>query len=414
MNEELISQVPLFASLPPSELAYLAETLKPVLVPKGTVLLTEGELGNRLYILLEGQVEILKALGTPDERVLAIRSGRACMGEMSLFTEDKLHTATVRAHTPLTVLEMSHEDFDALLHRQPSITYSLVRTLSKRLDASEDLTIRDLRRKNRELRKAYKELEAAQAQLVEQERLKRELEVARQIQESILPRTLPEIPGFDFGTQFIPMTAVGGDFYDFIQLDEHTLAVAVGDVSDHGVHAALFMALATTLLRAEARRFDSPCEVLINVNRHLLDMNEAGMFVTILYGLLNTQSMEFHFARAGHEVPMIMDAKGERVSLEPSVGQPLGLFSEVTLEEKRITLPNESLLVIYTDGVKEAMDAEGNMFGLDLLQGLIKEGGHRSAQEICDLVWEALESHRGGVDRGDDTTLVAIRIRQNG
>jgi serine phosphatase RsbU (regulator of sigma subunit) len=207
---------------------------------------------------------------------------------------------------------------------------------------------------------------------------------------------------------------VGGDFYDFILLDENTLAVAVGDVSDHGVHAALFMALAATLLKAEALRSNSPREVLTNVNSHLLDMNEAGMFVTILYGLLNVNTMEFHYARAGHEVPMILKADGEPVPLEQSVGQPLGLFSEVTIEEKRVTLPDESLLVLYTDGVKEAMDDMGNMFGLDPLQDLLKEGRHRSAQEICDLVWDALEEHRGGIDRGDDTTLVAIRIGHNG
>jgi sigma-B regulation protein RsbU (phosphoserine phosphatase) len=410
MNEELISQVPLFASLPPSEIQYLAETLEPVLVPEGEVLLTEGEFSNRLYILLEGQVEILKAYGTPDERVLAIRGGNVCLGEMSLFTKDKVHTASVRAHTPLSVLEMSHEEFDALLHRQPSIAYTLVEMLSKRLDASEDLTIRDLRRKNRELMKAYKELEAAQAQLVEQERLKRELEVARQIQESILPRRLPQIPGFDFGALIEPMTAVGGDFYDFLHINDETIAIAIGDVSDHGVHAALFMALAATLLQAEAQRSNSPCEVLTHVNYHLLDMNEAGMFVTLLYGLLNTKSLDFHYARAGHEIPTIMDNKGRFLKLEQRRGQPLGLFSDVTIEENRISLPQESLLLMYTDGVKEAMDAEGNMFGIDLLHEVLKEEGHRSAQDICDHLWDALEAHRAGIDRGDDTTLVAIRI----
>jgi sigma-B regulation protein RsbU (phosphoserine phosphatase) len=411
MNEGQLSQVSLFTSLPTSEIQHLAKTLKPIWVPKGTILLTEGEMGDHFYILLEGQVEILKAIGTADERRLALREAVSFLGEMSLFSEDKLHTASVRAFTPLKLLEMSHEDFDALLHRQPSITYSLVRTLSKRLDASEDLTIQDLRCKNRELMKAYKELEAAQAQLVEQERLKRELELARQIQESILPRSLPKIQGFDFGAQFAPMAAVGGDFYDFIPLDENNLALAMGDVSDHGVHAALFMALTVTLLRAEAQRSMAPCEVLNNVNHHLLNMNEAGMFVTILYGLLNTRTKMFQYVRAGHETPMVIDSRGNAVALQHSQGQPLGLFLEPILDEGSIVLTPGGWLWLYTDGVKEAMDAEGRMFGLEHLLEASRAGIHNSAQDVCDHVWETLERHRGGVDQQDDATLVVIRMK---
>jgi sigma-B regulation protein RsbU (phosphoserine phosphatase) len=411
MIEKQLTQVPLFASLPPSEIQHLAETLKPVQVPKGTVLLTEGEAGDRFYILIEGQVEILKAIGTADERRLALREAVSFLGEMSLFSEDKLHTASVRAFAPLQLLEMSHEDFDALLHRQPSLAYGLVRTLSQRLDESEDQTILDLRRKNRALMKAYKDLEAAQAQLVEQERLKRELELARQIQESILPRSLPQLPGFGFGVQFVPMAAVGGDFYDFIPIDEKTLVLVMGDVSDHGVHAALFMALTVTLLRAESQRSKAPCDVLNNVNRHLLNMNEAGMFVTILYGLLNTRTKMFQYARAGHETPMVIDAQGNAVSLQRSRGQPLGLFPEPMLDEGSVVLPPGGWLWLYTDGVKEAMDAEGRMFNLEHLLEASRAGIHHSAQEVCDLVWEALERHHGGLDQQDDATLVAIRMK---
>ncbi len=411
MIEKQITQVPLFASLPPSEIQHLAKTLKPIQVPEGTVLLSEGKFGDHFYILLEGQVEILKAVGTVDERRLALREAVTFLGEMSLFSEDKLNTASVRAFTPLQLLEMNHEDFDALLHRQPSLAYGLVRALSQRLDESENLTIQDLRRKNRELMKAYRELEAAQAQLVEQERLKRELELARQIQQSILPRSLPQLPGFGFGVQFVPMAAVGGDFYDFIHLNEKTLVVAMGDVSDHGVHAALFMALAVTLLRAEAQRSKVPCEVLTNVNRHLLNMNEAGMFVTILYGLLNTTTKVFHYARAGHEMPMLMDVKGEMLPLKKKVGQPIGLFENPEIHEGSVVLPPGGWLWLYTDGVKEAMDVEGRMFSLEHLLEASRAGIHHSAQEVCDLAWEALERHRGGVDQQDDATLVAIRMK---
>ena len=199
MKEQRIRDIPLFVDLPSSEIEYLAETLQAREVREGTVLIEEDRREGDLFILLDGEVEIIKALGTGDERLLAVREASTFLGEMSFFSEDGRHTASVRAKTPLEVMEMSRDDFDALLNRNPPMAYGLVRTLSQRLDESEDLTIEDLRRKNRELLRAYKELEAAQEQIIEKERMEQELEVARDIQMSILPRELPQLPCFDFG-----------------------------------------------------------------------------------------------------------------------------------------------------------------------------------------------------------------------
>jgi len=409
MKEELISRVPLFASLPRSEIRHLANTLRPLTFPDQALLIHEGMADDRFYILLDGQVEIIKALGSDAERLLGVRQAGSVIGEMSLFSRDGRHTASVRARTPLQLLEITRADFDALLHRQPSLAYEMVRTLSTRLDESENLTIRDLLEKNRQLRQAYDELQAAQAQIIEKEKLESELDVARRIQRSLLPRERPHLPGFDFGMLIEPMSSVGGDFFDFIPLGGDRLGIAVGDVSDHGVPAALFMALTYSLLRAEASRAPSPTEALRNVNRHLMSLNASGMFVTILYGILTGATREFRYVRAGHDRPLLLDARREAIDVRRGPGQLLGLFYEPVLDEQSIVLPPGGLLLMYTDGVTEAMDRDRNQFGTRSLQATLRAAGRTSAQDTCNVVRDAVSAHSESTAQHDDITLVAVQ-----
>lgn len=410
MKEHLLSRVPLFAALPRSEIEHLAATLRPREVPAETLVFREGRTGDYFYILLDGEVEIIKALGTDAERLLAVRGASSFIGEMSLFSHDRRHTASVRARTPLVLLEMTHADFDALLHRQPALAYEVVRTLSTRLDESENLTIRDLLEKNRQLRQAYDELKAAQAQIIEKEKLEAELNVARTIQRSILPHARPSLPGFDFGTLIEPMTSVGGDFFDFIPLGDNRLGIAVGDVSEHGVPAAIFMALTYSLLRAEASRARSLGEALRSVNRHLLAMNASGMFVTVLYGILDGATREFRYIRAGHELPMLLDKRREAIPLSRGPGQMLGLFPNLVLDEQSVTLPPGGLLLLYTDGVTEAMNADGELFEEERLHTVLCDNRHAQAQEVCDSVWSAVQTYSGAAAPRDDITLVAVKV----
>ena len=410
MDGQLIGQVPLFATLPCDEITHLAATLRPLDFPKGTLLFLEGTAGNLFYILLEGQVEIIKALGTPAERVLGMRQAGAFIGEMSLFSREGSHTASVRASTPLHVLEMTRADFDALLARQPALAYTMTRILSQRLEQSENQTIQELLEKNRELTHAYNELKAAQAQLIEKEKLEIELNIARTIQSSFLPQDRPHLPGFDFGMRIEPMTSVGGDFFDFIPLGEGQLGLAVGDVSGHGVPAAIFMALTFSLLRAEASRARTPREALQAVNHHLLDLNKLGMFVTLLYGILDGATREFRYARAGHDLPLVLDAQHEALHLEKHPGQPLGLFPDPLLDEQKLTLPSGSLLFLFTDGVTETTNASGEFFRTQGLQAALRSGPWASAQDVCDTVWNALQTYSGVSALQDDVTLVAVRV----
>jgi sigma-B regulation protein RsbU (phosphoserine phosphatase) len=409
--DELIRLVPALASLPSHELESLATAMHFEQFAVGTLLLREGEAGERLYLLREGQVEIVKALGTDGERLLGVRGPGSFIGEMSLFNHEGLHTASVRARTALGVFSMKRRDAVALLSRQPALAYDVMRTMSQRLDESENLTIHDLLEKNRQLTRAYEDLRAAQAQLLEKERMEAELQVARSIQRSILPRATPHLPGYDLGMLIEPVSSVGGDLCDFVPLKGSRLGIAIGDVSGHGVGSALFMALAFSLLRAEASRGAPPARVLRNVNRLLLDMGDSGMFVTMLYGVLDGPGRQFSYARAGHPQPLLMDARGDPLSPPLGTGQLLGLFEDLVLDEQTVAIPPGGWLLLYTDGAPEAIDADRCPFGQERLYDTMRRAQGGSAQGLCQAAYEAVRSFCGAQAPEDDILFVAVQAQ---
>jgi sigma-B regulation protein RsbU (phosphoserine phosphatase) len=411
LRQEVIRSVPLLTSLPPEEIDHLAESLRSVEIPAGVLLLEEGAIGDRLYIVLDGEIEILKALGTDAQRSLGRRGPGSFLGEMSLLSETQQATASARAATAMQLLEMTRADFDALLQRQPGLTRNLLQVLSARLNESENVTIRELQEKNRQLAQAYEELKAAQARLIEQEKIEAEMKIAREIQRSILPKSKPRVPGLDFGMLIEPMASVGGDFFDFIVLDDERVGLVMGDVSDHGVPAAIFMALTYSLMRVEARRQPSPGEVLRAVNRQLQEMNASGMFVTILYGVLNRVTHEFQFARAGHELPLILDARRNPLPLKAGHGQFLGIFPEPLIDEQHLALPDRSLLVLFTDGVTEARAPSGEMFGDERLQAVLYAGRNPTAQAACEAALAEVRAFGDYSAQHDDITIIAVQMQ---
>lgn len=176
------------------------------------------------------------------------------------------------------------------------------------------------------LRENISQLRAAQAELVKKERMERELELARQVQQSVLPRIFPLMPGYTFAARNEPARQVGGDFYDVILLDAHCFGVVIADVSDKGMPAALYMALTRSLLLAEARRERSPFTVLTNVHRLLLELGEPNMFVTVFYGVVDGPARRLTYARAGHDRPLLL--RGGNVQSLGGTGTFLG-FPEV-------------------------------------------------------------------------------------
>ena len=207
MKASVLARVPLFGSLPRKEIEHLEDTLQPVEVSPGTILFREGGAGDHFYILVAGRTEVIKAMGTEEAQVIGVRGAGEFLGELSLFNRDGRHMATVRAVEQVRMLRMSRGDFDALLHRQPLLAYEMVRVLSERLTASHAAAIHDLQEKNRRLAEAYESLKAAQSQIIEKEKLERELQLAYEIQIGILPKAVPRSPAFNIGMRMVPVCA---------------------------------------------------------------------------------------------------------------------------------------------------------------------------------------------------------------
>jgi sigma-B regulation protein RsbU (phosphoserine phosphatase) len=404
-----LRQIPLFASLSEAVLTDLAKEVHVQEAGAGEMLLREGECGDRLLIILDGALEVIKAHGTPDERSLGRPGVGEIVGEISLLEPEGSRTASVRAISAARLLVLTREDFDRLLLRAPAPAIQVLRILSNRLRNADEAAIRDLHHKNQQLALAYERLQAAQEQLVEKERLERELQVARRIQESMLPDVLPELPDFDFGAVICPARAVGGDLYDVFLLDEGRAAVVIGDVSDKGVPAALFMAQARSLVRAVAAPDKTPTEVVNRLNQLLLDMNAMGLFITLLYGVVDREAHKFTYTRAGHEIPLLFDASHSSISIEPGKGRLLGVFPDTRLEEQTIPLSPGATMFLFTDGAADAIDANGKRFGYERLESTVCASLGGSAQAVCDRVLTSLQSFRGETPQVDDITLVAVK-----
>ncbi|RJP50343.1 MAG: hypothetical protein C4583_10740 [Anaerolineaceae bacterium] len=403
----LLSRIPLFAGLPETELESLVHALKVAELQPRDILFREGEAGEHFYVIANGELEILRAAGQPEELLLNVIGPGQYLGEMSLIMPGGQRTATARARTPSTLLVMSRTEFDDLLKRFPILAYSMVRVSSERLDATNTSTFRDLTEKNRQLQKAYDELKAAQEQLIEKERLERELKVAAEIQISILPDVLPADPRFDFGARIDPARQVGGDFYDVFPVGENRIAVLIGDVADKGVPSAIFMARVHALIMAEADAFPSPEQVLRKVNEHVTRLEKSIQFVTALYGILDCASGDFDYARAGHEPPLLLTSEGVQ-RLPHGPGMALGLWEDITLDIGRVHLAKGSSLLLFTDGMTDCRNPAGEAFGLERIQDALVNLRGLPAQEVCDSLLATLLDYQQGAVQDDDVTLAAI------
>ncbi len=411
MSKLPLNQIPLFSALPEAEVESLVGELSQLELAANKIMIREGEKGDFFYVLLEGEVEIVKGLGTRDEHTLDTHGPGDFVGEMSLLLHDGLRTASVRTLSPVRALKVTEDSFTEMLIKKPALAYEMVRELGDRLRSTDNKLISQLTDKNRALTQAYEELKAAQAELFKKERLEHELSMARNIQLSILPQVLSTPAGWEVGAKMVAARAVGGDFFDVIRLGPETVAVSIGDVSDKGVPAALFMAQFCSLLRAEARRAESPVEVLRFVNRNLLEMNQTGMFVTAIYGVLDGRSGEFWFARAGHEIPLMFSESGEVKTVEHGRGMPLCLFPDPEIDEQRIRLHPKEMLFLYTDGGVDGINADQQFFGQDKLQDTVRKNLHASAQELCDRVVDEVIHFQQEDNQFDDVTIVALRPR---
>src|SRR5215216_7059146 len=247
-----------------------------------------------------------------------------------------------------------------------------------------------------------------QQQAQERERIEQELRVARLIQQTLLPKHVPDLPGYQLAAYYQPAREVGDDFYDFMELDNGHLGLVVGDVTDKGVPAALVMATTRTMLRASAQRLGSPGEVLKRVNDVIVPDIPPNMFITCLYAILDPATGRLRYANAGHDLPYRRSSSAGGAEELRATGMPLGLLPGMSYEEKEIVLERGDSVLFYSDGLVEAHDPEREMFGFPRLQGLV--AGHRSGgQAMVNFLLSELSRFTGDEwEQEDDITLVTL------
>ena len=251
---------------------------------------------------------------------------------------------------------------------------------------------------------------AAKNALLEQaqKQIKAELDVARAMQIAILPATFPAKPGCDSAARMIPATTMGGDFYDFIELQDGKIGLVMADVSGKGVPAAFFMAVARTTLRDLAGQYCDPGACLARTNEVLCQQNPMDLFVTVFYCILDPASGALRYANGGHNPPYLRRADGTIESLSGAGGLVLGAMEGIVYPEHAVRLVAGDRLVLYTDGVTEAFNQADEAYGTERLIAEIREHGDGAAPEIVEGVCRSVAAFAGAAPQSDDITLIVL------
>ncbi|MBI3725717.1 SpoIIE family protein phosphatase [bacterium] len=257
-------------------------------------------------------------------------------------------------------------------------------------------------------------LRAAQQHAVDRKAIERELAIATEIQTKLLPERIPQIPGLDIHSFYLSAKEVGGDYYDFIVIDQTHLGIIVADVSGKGIPGSMVMTMARSLVRLASVRNVSPADTFKKVNRILAKDIRRGMFVTSMYMVLNVKTYEMKVASAGHNPLVVYRAETDQYELCKPQGIALG-FDKGTIfdshvQEVELTLKPGDRIVAYTDGVNEAMNAESEEFGDERFYNLVRQHAKLSSKDCVNAIVEELKAHRGDAEQSDDITITTLAV----
>jgi serine phosphatase RsbU (regulator of sigma subunit) len=249
-----------------------------------------------------------------------------------------------------------------------------------------------------------------QHQVLQKQRLERDLRVARQIQRSLLPAKPPDVVGLEFAVHYEPAYEIGGDFYDFIWHDKSHLAIVIGDVAGKAISAALYMARLTSELRSRAGIARTPARLLRRVNQEMLQLGDEGMFATLTYAIYDLSSRTLVFTNAGHVVPLLRrEGRVYPLHAERAHVAPIGVMPQMEVGEARVQLHSGDLLVLTTDGIHEARDAQGNEYGIKRLSRRIRSA-RGGPDDVVKAILQDVDSHVASGSQGDDITIVAMGV----
>ena len=263
-----------------------------------------------------------------------------------------------------------------------------------------------------------RELKQSESRLTDQARLKKEMQLAQSIQQTLLPKEIPETEGFEIAARYDAAMEVGGDYYDFFYVDENSLGFTVGDVSGKGIGGAFLMSIVRTALRLEARGQKDACEVLVRLNTTLLGEFKKGMYITLFYIILDSRRRSINYASAGHTPMVLYRAATDQIYRLNPKGFPIGLnVGEVKLFKKsmqneRVSLNKGDLLLVYTDGITEAMNSKREGYGEERLLDAIRRYNTLTTSEVADSLMADVKEFTGRMPQSDDITFIVVRSRE--
>ncbi len=251
-------------------------------------------------------------------------------------------------------------------------------------------------------------------ELAQEQRIKQELHIARDVQQSFLPAQIPTLENLDIAAVCLPANETGGDYYDLIRLDEHRVAVAIGDVIGKGIEAAFYMTLIKGMLHTLCRELTSPVEILSKINQLFYDNSAKRTFISLIFGVIDTRQKTFTLVRAGHNPILHVQSSTGKIDILKPDGMGLGLTKDEIFDNKiseiKLSITEDDLFLLYTDGIVEALNQAHQFYGTDNLIELIKEQKDNSASKVVNAVTRSVNRFIGSARRHDDMTLMAIRL----
>ena len=383
--------IPLLRDLAPESVDEILRDCDVVLVPAGTPLLRTGEPNSSVYILLSGEVAVFLDSEADSRSAIRLAPGD-CIGELSAIDGLPV-SALVVALTDARILLLSRQVFWNDLMALPGVAANLMVTLAQRMRRSNEIAL------------------TAQREQLELLHLKKELDVARRLQLSMLPLERPLFPGrreIEVCGFMEPTQAIGGDLFDAFFVDDRHLFFCIGDVSGHGIASALFMARAIGLMRVFAMGTLRPDEVLSNLNERLCEGNDTNLFVTLFCGFLDVVSRRLVYSNGGHCAPLrVCAGKAQFVPIPDGV--LIGALEQMRYRAMELQLEPGDTLLCFTDGVTEAHDPLGLEFTDERCLQLLDQGQSLALPELLDFMRAQVGVFTGTVALEDDCTMLALR-----
>jgi serine phosphatase RsbU (regulator of sigma subunit) len=420
---------PTFAHFDGAALRAVAARCRSATFPAGATIMRQGDPGNFAYLILDGEADVFVEI--PVGRITMATLGRHhTIGELGAFT-DMPRTATVVARTDLATLRIDHDALMSLAADFPAIPLGVIRELGRRLhsmnkplayltyaagalarDEYDPAFLTELTDQQGELAAFARVFANMAAEIRDKQQRRREMGAAADLQKSILPGPLAQngaARAVDLHAEMHPARDIGGDFYDYLLVDDKRLVVTLADVSGKGIPAALFMAVSRTVMRSIAGQ-DDMAAAMRDANRLLSSENEALMFVTVFYGVLDLANGVLRWCNAGHNPPYLLRAQGGREMLR-ATGVPFGVDPAAFHRVAESVLAPGDGLFLYSDGITEAFNSAGELYGSTRLEHVLGGSQRRSAAEIVGDVLADTARFAAGAEQSDDIACLALRYR---